>query len=139
MAAAAACGHLDPARLEETLWLGEVGIDGALYAVPGGLAAAMAAAEASVQEVIAPSATAHEAACTGRVTARAADLLRDAVAHAAGRELPVIEVEESKAEASPSPAGLDKVKGQAAAKEALLVAAAGHHVQRWCSSLAAVQ
>ncbi|MCH2103504.1 MAG: YifB family Mg chelatase-like AAA ATPase [Planctomycetes bacterium] len=127
LAAAAACGHVDPARLEETLWLGEVGIDGALYAVPGGLAAAIAAAEAGVQEVIAPSATAHEAACTGRVMARAADLLRDAVAHAAGRELPVIEIEESGPEAPPSPAGLDEVKGQAAAKETLLVAAAGHH------------
>ena len=127
LAAAAACGHINPSELEEVLWLGEVGIDGELYAVPGGLAAAMAAAEAGILEVIAPTATAHEAACTGRVTARAANRLREAVAHAAGRTLPVVDALESKAEATAAPAGLDEVKGQAAAKEALLVAATGHH------------
>ncbi len=127
LAAAAACGHLDPAGLEEVLWLGEVGIDGELYAVPGGLAAAIAAAESGIRDVVAPSATAHEAACTGRVTARAADRLRDAVAHAAGRALPAIEIEEPLAEATNQSAGLDEVKGQGAAKEALLVAACGHH------------
>ena len=127
LAAAAACGHLDPRGLEDVLWLGEVGIDGELYAMPGGLAAAIAAAETGIREVVAPSATAHEAACTGRVTARAANRLKEAVAHVAGRALPVVEVEESSAEANTQTAGLDEVKGQGAAKEALLVAAAGHH------------
>jgi len=127
LAAAAACGHLDPKGLEDVLWLGEVGIDGELYAVPGGLAAAMAAAEAGIYEVIAPRAMAVEAACTGRVTARAAERLRDAVAHVAGRELPLLEVDETPESKTMSSAGLDEVKGQAAAKEALLVAATGHH------------
>ena len=127
LAAAAACGHLDPRGLENVLWLGEVGIDGELYAVPGGLAAAMAAAEAGIPEVVAPSATAHEAACTGRVTARAANRLKEAVAHVAGRALPVVGVGDQSYETATTSAGLDEVKGQGAAKEALLVAAAGHH------------
>ena len=127
LATAAACGHLSPTGLEDVLWLGEVGIDGELYAVPGGLAAALAAADAGISEVIAPQATATEAACTGRVRARVATRLSDAVAHLAGRHLPLLKIEQpDPTEATPS-AGLDEVKGQAAAKEALLVAAAGHH------------
>ena len=40
LGAAAACGHLDGRWLAGTLFLGELGIDGRLHAVPGGLAAA---------------------------------------------------------------------------------------------------
>jgi len=127
VATAAASGYLDPAALEGVLWLGEVGIDGELHAVPGGLAAALAAAEAGINEVIAPKETALEAACTGRVTARAAPRLRDAVAHVSGRELAVVTSDEVTKMGMAELAGLDEVKGQAAAKEALLIAATGNH------------
>jgi magnesium chelatase family protein len=127
MATAAACGHIDPSGLEDVLWLGELGINGELYAVPGGLAAALAAAQAGIAEVIAPKATATEAACTGQVTARAVPTLRAAIGHVAGAHLPILEIDPASTLATPLSAGLDEVRGQAAAKEALLVAAAGHH------------
>jgi magnesium chelatase family protein len=127
LASAAACGHLDPSALDDILWLGEIGIDGELHAVPGGLAAAIAAGESGISEVIAPEATALEAAYTQRVTARAARRLKDAVGHITGRTLPALSSLEP-AEITPqASAGLDEVRGQAAAKEALLVAAAGQH------------
>jgi magnesium chelatase family protein len=127
LASAAACGHLDPSSLEDVLWLGELGIDGELHAVPGGLAAAMAASDAKISELIAPRDTALEAACTGRVTARTAHRLKDAVAHLTGDALPALSPGEITEPSSQESAGLDEVRGQAAAKEALLVAAAGHH------------
>jgi magnesium chelatase family protein len=127
LASAAACGHLDPSSLEDVLWLGELGIDGELHAVPGGLAAAIAASDSDIREFIAPRETALEAACTGRVTARTAHRLKDAVAHLTGHELPALSSEEIPELSIKESVGLDEVRGQAAAKEALLVAAAGHH------------
>ena len=127
LASAAACGHLDPSSLEGVLWLGELGIDGELHAVPGGLAAAIAASESDIRELIAPRETALEAACTGRVTARTAHRLKDAVAHLTGHELPALSSGEIPELSIKESVGLDEVRGQAAAKEALLVAAAGHH------------
>ena len=127
LASAAACGHLDPSSLEGVLWLGELGIDGELHAVPGGLAAAIAASESDIRELIAPRETALEAACTGRVTARTAHRLKDAIAHLTGHELPALRSDEIPELSIKESVGLDEVRGQAAAKEALLVAAAGHH------------
>ena len=43
LVAIAASGHLAPEALEGTLFLGELGLDGRLHPVPGGLAAAQAA------------------------------------------------------------------------------------------------
>ncbi len=62
LGAVVAMGHLPPRTLAGTLFLGEVGIDGRLHAVPGGLAAALAARQAGLQRVFAPMATAQEAA-----------------------------------------------------------------------------
>ncbi len=127
LASAAACGHLDPSSLEGVLWLGELGIDGELHSVPGGLAAAIAASDSGIKEFIAPKETALEAACTGRVTARTAHRLKDALAHLTGEELPALSSEELTDTQTEGLAGLDEIKGQAAAKEALLIAALGQH------------
>ncbi len=129
LCSAAAAGHFDPRELEGVLLLGEVGIDGRLHAVPGGLAATLAAREIGVRRVIASTATAEEAACVPGVRAHAAARLEEVVRHltdpegrlprARPRELPPVE-----------PAGeepLDRVRGQEEAKLALAIAAAGGH------------
>jgi magnesium chelatase family protein len=54
LATAAAAGWVDPHLLDGALFLGELGIDGQLHAVPGGLAAALAAREAGLGRVFAP-------------------------------------------------------------------------------------
>src|SRR5262245_11995042 len=62
LGAAAAAGHLTPAMLARTLFLGELGIDGRLHGVPGGLAAARAASAAGGTRGGAAEAQAGEAA-----------------------------------------------------------------------------
>lgn len=128
LGAAAACGHLDARCLRGALFLGEVGLDGDLHAVPGGLAAALAARERGVTSLVAPRATALEAAWIPGVRAHGAQRLRQVVAHLCdpAARLPALEpIEEQPARARPE--RLDEVRGHASAKLALSVAAAGGH------------
>ncbi len=129
LGACAAAGHLEPARLTATLFLGEVGIDGNLHAVPGGLAAALVAKAHGVNEFVAPLATAGEAAWIPGMRALGAARLEDVVAHVAGVEgalkpaSPPSETSEPALDAST----LDDVRGQALGKLALCTSAAGGH------------
>src|SRR5260221_9192113 len=84
LGAAAASGHFEAKVLRGTLFLGEMGIDGALHAVPGGLAAAIAAREKGVTRVIAPRETASEAACLAGMEGYVAKHLAAVVAHVTG-------------------------------------------------------
>ncbi len=129
LGAAAASGHFDPKALRGTLFLGEMGIDGTLHAVPGGLAAAMAAREKGVMRVIAPRETAAEAACLVGMEAFGAKHLAAVVAHLTGNG-PGLERLAAPAETlgpDDSVPSLDDVRGLAFAKHALAVAAAGGH------------
>jgi len=129
MASAAAAGHLAPEALEGTLFLGEVGIDGRLHGVPGGLAAAIEARRLGCRRVLAPYETAAEAACLADIEAHGANDLAEVFAYltgvpgAAPRLAPPADVPTSRAGAE----RLDEVRGQALGKLALEVAAAGGH------------
>ncbi len=128
LGAAGAGGHLDARALQGILFLGEVGIDGTLHAVPGGLAAALAAREAGIGRVIAPGATAEEAACVPGLEVWVAGHLSRVLAHLTHKEpvLPRARAPEP-LHGRPDGPSLDDVRGQAAAKYALAVAAAGGH------------
>lgn len=155
MAAATACGHLDPAWVEGHLFMGELGIDGRLVDVPGGLAAADAARELGLRGLVAPPRTAREAQHLpgGRALA-AADLVgvldvlvrlarepRDEPGNEPGDEPrdgspngPQAEAGQastapsrSDAEAARTATALAAIRSQEAAKLALEVAAAGGH------------
>ena len=134
LAAATAVGHLVPSALQRTLFLGELGIDGRLHPVPGGLAGAEAALLAGVQRIVAPPPTAREAAWIGGVAAFGARTLAEVVAWAAsGEGLERMAARENGSSAEDASARarelseLDLVRGQGAAKRALCVAAAGGH------------
>jgi magnesium chelatase family protein len=131
LAAAAACGHLEARALRAKLFLGEVGLDGELHAVPGGLAAALAARERGVVQLVAPPATAREAAWIPGVTALAAERLEQVVSHLCpgGHALPAAEPSMSPGSSASGTGAdaLDEVRGQASAKLALAAAAAGGH------------
>ena len=128
LGAAGASGHVAAARFSGTLFLGEVGIDGMLYAVPGGLAAALAARDAGLSRVIAPPAMASEAACVPGLDVRSATHLAQVLAHLTHDEEVLARVAPPQ---DPPVArrsiGLDEVRGQATAKWALAAAAAGEH------------
>ena len=128
LAAAAACGHLEARWLEDTLFVGELGIDGRLHAVPGGLAAAQSAARAGLAGLVAPLVTAQEAACVEGLECRGAQHLAQIVAHLSGAGpalAPLAPATEELGETSPP--RLDEVRGQAAAKRGLALAALGGH------------
>lgn len=125
--ACGAGGFLRPRDLALVLLLGEVGLDGRLHSVPGGLAAAMAARDAGVTRLIAPPATAREAAWIAEVEVHAAEHLEDVVAHLSGaRRIEPQAAEAPAAEGTPVHS-LDEVRGQDTGKLALAVAAAGGH------------
>jgi magnesium chelatase family protein len=130
LGAAAAAGYVEPRTLAGTLFLGEVGIDGRLHDVPGGLACALAARAAGLADLVGPPATAGEASLLPGVRAWSAQSLGDVVGWAArgGRGLAAaVPPPDAPAQALPGAVALDDVRGQATAKEALLCAAAGGH------------
>lgn len=125
--AAAASGFLKARALENRLFLGELGIDGTLHAVSGGLAAAMAARQAGVAQVFAPQATALEAAWLPGIEAYGATQLEDVLRHlTSGDHLAPVDPGEPRIEIDPG-LSLDDVRGQSSGKLALAVAAAGGH------------
>jgi magnesium chelatase family protein len=127
LGAGAAAGHLEARALRGSLFLGEVGIDGTLHAVPGGLAVALAARERGIASLIAPPATAMEAAWVPEVEAFGAEHLEEVLAHLSGGErLQRVSPRDDDRARAFDP-DLDDVRGQDVAKHALAVAAAGGH------------
>jgi magnesium chelatase family protein len=136
MSAAAAVGHVAQHALDDVLLLGELGIDGALHDVPGGLAAASAARDAGLRRVIAPPATAAEAAfVTGlavfgcRSLGEVAGLLAGCRASGPvrpGRPAPISPAD-TVAHGPRGHARIAAIRGQEVGREALAVAAAGGH------------
>ncbi|MDZ4773262.1 MAG: YifB family Mg chelatase-like AAA ATPase [Planctomycetota bacterium] len=129
LAAAAAAGHFEAKALKNTIFLGELGIDGRLHAVAGGLAAAMAARDRGVKRLFAPPATAAEAAAVESLEVFGARNLGEVVGHILGvgpplQRLTVPDALDTVVESGPS---LDDVRGLGDAKLALAVAAAGAH------------
>jgi len=134
LAVLAAQRKLPAARLREAVVVGELALDGALRAVPGALAAAWLARQAGFATVVVPPANAAEAALVAGVTVIAPPDLRAAIAWARGVPDPAMDG----ARPPPGPADpittdaaagpdLRDVRGQAVARRALEVAAAGGH------------
>ena len=131
----AADGQLDAARLAQCEFAGELSLAGELRPVRGALALALALGRSgSTRRLVLPAASAREAALAGSVVVHAASHLLDVVrAMAPGdaiEPLPVaLPAEALSAQAWPD---LCDVRGQAAAKRALEIAAAGRHSLLMC-------
>ncbi|MEM7482001.1 MAG: YifB family Mg chelatase-like AAA ATPase [Acidobacteriota bacterium] len=129
LALLAAHGHLPQECLEGRLFNGELGLDGRLRPVRGGLALAECAREAAAQEIVLPPSTAREAVALGGLDVVAVERLDEAVRHLLGLDrLPVVTAGVALGhEAGREMPDLSEVRGQGAAKRALEVAAAGSH------------
>lgn len=116
-----------PAGIADTLLLGELSLDGELRPIRGALCHLRAARARGLVRALIPHANAAEGALVTELDVRCAGNLRDAMHFLSGaRELPRATAATPEAAPRLEP-DLSDVRGQAAAKRALEVAAAGGH------------
>ncbi|MCC6217833.1 MAG: YifB family Mg chelatase-like AAA ATPase [Polyangiaceae bacterium] len=120
---------LPTGAFEGVLVIGELGLDGRLSPIRGVLPQLEGARERGLREAIVPVGNSREAGLVAGITVRAASTLADVVAHFSGEgDLPVVPRTELPEEpARPAQGDLADVRGQASARRALELAAAGGH------------
>lgn len=121
-----ATGQAPPARLEHGAALGELALDGALRPVRGTLSLAEALWRAGAASVLCARDAAPEAALVDGLNVHAVSTLGEAVGWLRGDELPRATPAAPDDEATPLP-DLTDVRGQAMARRAVEIAAAGGH------------
>lgn len=123
-----ASGQLAPFPTEKKIFLGELSLDGALRPVSGALNVALFARARGFEELYLPRENAAEAAAIAGVRVFPLAHLGDLVAHLEGRA-PIAPHPPTPLAPRPTPSGVSfsDIRGQEAAKRALLVAAAGGH------------
>jgi magnesium chelatase family protein len=120
-----AAGVVDGDRVAEWAFVGEVGLDGSIRAARGVLPRALAIAATGVRGIVVPPANHHEAAAVEGVRVETATSIEGLVASLASDRWP--EPPRPRTAPGARPVDLAEVRGQALARRALEVAAAGGH------------
>ena len=122
-----ASGQLQAKQLDQFLFLGELALDGALRPIAGALNVARLAAQLKIPYLIVPMQNATEAAMVAGVAVLPAASLREVMENLEGRQPIKPQPQTIPRSGIFSGASILDIKGQEAAKRALLVAAAGGH------------
>jgi len=123
----AADGAVDPGRLADVLLVGELALDGALRPVTGVLPMMLMARRQGLRAAIVPAANAAEAAIVEGLDVHAATSLPDAVGVAGAATRPATVARPAPRAPRGAAADMADVRGQAVARRALEIAAAGGH------------
>lgn len=128
----AADGAIPVSALAGVGWIGELGLDGRIRSVRGVLPAVMALARAGIERVVVPVANAAEAALVPGIDVRGVSELRGLIGWLRGESPAVARfvADPTSAAGHPDSGGgldLNEVVGQATARRALEVCAAGSH------------
>ena len=128
MGVMAASAQAPATRLAGYAFAGELSLRGTLVATPGILSVALAAARAGLTGVVVPEANAAEAALVGGLEVIGAPSLAEVVRFFRGTwRPPAVEAADRRAREVRHSVDLAEVRGQAQARRALEVAAAGGH------------
>jgi len=128
LAVMAAVDLLDPASLQGLLLVGELSLDGSLRPVTGVLPRLEGAGRRGLRTAIVPSGNSAEAGLARGVTVLVAETLEQVVLHLRGRRnLPSAPATQFVPSAATTAGDLAEVRGQASARRALEIAAAGGH------------
>ena len=123
-------GALPESRLPATLLVGELALDGSLRSVPGVLPMVLMARASGLRAVVVPAPNAPEAALVTGIDVYSAATLPEAVGLVSGNErpLPLASARSgSFGHATATGGDMAEIRGQALARRALEVAAAGGH------------
>jgi magnesium chelatase family protein len=129
MGVLAATAQVPAPRLARYAFTGELSLKGSLVSTPGVLSVSMAAKRAGLDGVVVPEANAAEAALVEDLDVVGAPSLAEVVGFFRGSWKPgAVEPSRAPSEALPAPAAdFAEIRGQAQARRALEVAAAGGH------------
>ncbi|HEU0051110.1 MAG TPA: YifB family Mg chelatase-like AAA ATPase [Patescibacteria group bacterium] len=122
-------GDLPELSLKRRMFAGELGLDGSLRPIHGALSFALLAKESGIEELILPFANAKEAALVSGISILPAQTLREVIDHLLAKHLLSAEPARELSKNLFAPQGLDfsAIRGQAQARRALEIAAAGGH------------
>ncbi len=115
--------------LHETLFLGELSLDGSIRFIKGALAIAYDAQKLNKKRIIVPKANAHEAALISGLQVIGVDHITQLIAYLRNELViePTVYHFTQPSDQSDESLDYDQVKGQTIAKRALQIAAAGRH------------
>ncbi len=126
----AATGLIDRTTLSKKLFVGELSLEGQVRKIPGIISIALLAKEQGIEELFVPFGASDEAALIEGITIYPVKTLTDLILHLNGQQLiaekPPIDLE-TLSEKSEWPVNFSDIRGQAQAKRALEIAAAGFH------------
>jgi len=125
----AAGEYIDPSCLENTLFMGELSLDGTLRPIRGGLPVALLAREMGIKRLVLPLANGQEAAVVEGLDVYGVNHLKQVVELMKGGKLPTSHVDEAFEITANGHSALDyaEVKGMEAEIRAVEVACAGGH------------